>query len=181
MIAYSSKYHFRLSLPCLCPCPLLKKGYHQIWLTETVYTLYGGDVTPYPVYVWQIYLSTVRLTPVYPSFTPWVSAWVYLVSLCYLDNSLMWESFKADYTRFPDIPVLCPCFKLTSGLIDWRCDRFTRLYSGVLTYALPIMLLCAIRLRFSNRHGYYFSYLTGSSSIWDFKLKISFGIFHWLF
>lgn len=52
----------------------------------------------------------------------------------------------------------------------FMCYRSTRLclYSGVLTYTLPIMLLCAVRLRFSNRHGYRFSYLTGSSSVWDF-------------
>lgn len=49
------------------------------------------------------------------------------------------------------------------------CYRSTRLYSGVLTYSLPIMLLCAVRLLFSNRHGYRFSCLTGSSPVWDFS------------
>lgn len=68
----------------------------------------------------------------------------------------------------------CPWVLLDRERITYQatlfiCYRSTRLYSGVLTYALPIMLICAVRLRFSNRHGYYFSYLTGSSSIWDFS------------
>ena len=42
-------------------------------------------------------------------------------------------------------------------LIQWRFNLFTAHHA-----------VCAVRLRFSNRHGYYFSYLTGSSPIWDF-------------
>jgi hypothetical protein len=54
-----------------------------------------------------------------------------------------------------DIVYMLPFY----ALIQWRFNLFTAHHA-----------VCAVRLRFSNRHGYYFSYLTGSSPIWDFGI-----------
>lgn len=51
-----------------------------------------------------------------------------------------------------DIVYMLPFY----ALIQWRFNLFTAHHA-----------VCAVRLRFSNRHGYCFSYLTGSSPIWD--------------
>lgn len=52
-----------------------------------------------------------------------------------------------------DIVYMLPFYALR----QWRFNLFTAHHA-----------VCAVRLRFSNRHGHYFSYLTGSSPIWDF-------------
>ena len=53
-----------------------------------------------------------------------------------------------------DIVYMLPFY----ALIQWRFNLCTAHHA-----------VCAVRLRFSNRHGYYFSYLIGSSPVWDFR------------
>lgn len=63
----------------------------------------------------------------------------------------------------------CPRkYKIWQAIL-FICYRSTRLYSGVLTYALPIMLLCALNyFSLSDTANNYFS-LRGSSPVWDFS------------
>ena len=88
------------------------------------------------------------------------------IAICRLRCLIPWQ-IRSTCLRCSCPWVLLDRERITYQAILFICNRFTRFYSGVLTYALPIMLLCAVRLRFSNRHGYRFSYLTGSSPVWN--------------
>lgn len=90
------------------------------------------------------------------------------IAICRLRCLIPWQ------IRSICLRCSCPLILLAWERIIWQatlfiCYHSTRLYSGVLTYALPIMLLCAPNyFSLSDTANNYFS-LRGSSPVWDFS------------